>query len=1002
MRIEWLEPRSLLSAVSLLDSAQFSTLAPLSTSTDTGEKPQAKVWEYADEWWSVLPNSSGTWLWRLDGTSWEPLLKLSSRSSVHADVKAVGDLAHVLLYNGIASELVTIQYSAAAATGYAPWTMQPEAVDVILASGVETATIDVDGMGRLWLASDATSTVEVRYSDYPYTSFSNPVTIASNINSDDISTITSLPNGAVGVLWSNQNAERFGFRSHQAGDSPTAWSANEVPASQSALSVGDGMADDHLNLAVASNGTVYAAVKTSYDTAGYPKIALLVRRPNGNWDSLYTVSTNGTRPIVVLNEHANRLVVAYTEVESGGDILCRESPMDVISFGPVRTLISGTVNNATSTKGNFTDALVVLAGDGSKVYGTLLQWPGPNLTPTSSGFVIQFSDAFELAGLNLYDGVEGTLGPADVILQDGAGQAVVGSLVVDSSRRSLTFVKTGGVLTPGTYTVTVKNSGSEGDDFTGSFIVVQAPDRVVSIPDIARGAGQPVNIPNTASGLPIRLDNVDGVTSLAVDVVYDEDLLDITAATLAAGLPADWTVVNPPDTNTHGVAKIRASGTTPLSGTDFDVVRITAAVPGDAFYGASQAIRLENVSLNGGAIAAVGDVAVHKAVYLGDADGTGIHSSADAFLVVQAAVGLASGFPAHAWTDPQIVGDADGSGLLSAVDADPIVQEGLGLSEPFLPDNPHTSLTPVSGPIDPQFQIGVDLPATAGGLVTVPVKLDIQPAATNVGGFDFDLLFDPRLSIQVPDGILAGADTADRWALSSTLVAAGHLRVGMLNSQGQPLAVGLREIARLLFRVEVSVGDGPAALDIEPSDPRAGGYVWTAADGSVLIAAASEWHNPLNPFDVDEDGVVAPADVLSAVNYLNAAADAVGLPLTPDCHCDVNNDHACTPLDVLATINYLNVYSSPDAESEGSRQHLALSNASRIEEGANCPQSPCAALLRSGAATGNRPSSLTVWQEESPTSRRKRLRTVTSPLRLVTEKELGLFAPHSSPSKIFS
>ena len=41
------------------------------------------------------------------------------------------------------------------------------------------------------------------------------------------------------------------------------------------------MADDHIHLAVASNGTLYAAVKTSYDSSGYPKIALLVRRRVG-------------------------------------------------------------------------------------------------------------------------------------------------------------------------------------------------------------------------------------------------------------------------------------------------------------------------------------------------------------------------------------------------------------------------------------------------------------------------------------------------------------------------------------------------------------------------------------------------------------------------------------------------------------------------------------------------------------------------------------------------
>ena len=45
--------------------------------------------------------------------------------------------------------------------------------------------------------------------------------------------------------------------------------------------VGTGMADDHMNVAVASDGTLYAAVKARYDTGGYPRMALLVRRPVG-------------------------------------------------------------------------------------------------------------------------------------------------------------------------------------------------------------------------------------------------------------------------------------------------------------------------------------------------------------------------------------------------------------------------------------------------------------------------------------------------------------------------------------------------------------------------------------------------------------------------------------------------------------------------------------------------------------------------------------------------
>jgi len=95
------------------------------------------------------------------------------------------------------------------------------------------------------------------------------------------------------------------------------------------------------------------------------------------------------------------------------------------------------------------------------------------------------------------------------------------------------------------------------------------------------------------------------VTAISVEVVYRASLLEITGAVLAAGLPGDWTV-EPLSIRTEGAAKVTTisePGTTPLSGSNLDVVRLTAAVPDEAPYGDSQAIRLENVSLNGGDIA---------------------------------------------------------------------------------------------------------------------------------------------------------------------------------------------------------------------------------------------------------------------------------------------------------------------------------------------------------------------------------------------------------------
>ena len=102
----------------------------------------------------------------------------------------------------------------------------------------------------------------------------------------------------------------------------------------------------------------------------------------------------------------------------------------------------------------------------------------------------------------------------------GSGGAVRGSLVVDPGLTRVTFVQTGGVLADGTYTVTLRSAtngfkdssgglldgdvnGSPGGDYTSVFTVGSSA-RVLSVPDFARGAGQAVNVPATATGVPLR------------------------------------------------------------------------------------------------------------------------------------------------------------------------------------------------------------------------------------------------------------------------------------------------------------------------------------------------------------------------------------------------------------------------------------------------------------------------------------------------------------------
>jgi Concanavalin A-like lectin/glucanases superfamily len=340
----------------------LAELASFSVSASSGEKPQSKLWQRGGEWYAVMPDNSGTWLRHLNGTSWTKELLLSSSSGARADVVRDGDVTHILLYEGSASKLVSVEYSGGS---YVPWSARPGASSISLGSSGEAGTIAIDTTGRMWAVSDPSSSIQAWYSDPPYSSWSGPVTVASGITSDDLGLVTRLGGGKIGVMWSNQNSERFGFKTHTDGASPSSWSSDESPASQSALNVGNGMADDHINVALGSDGTLYAAVKTSYDTGGYPKLALLVRHSNGNWDNLRSVTGTGTRPIVVIDTDANRLIYAYTASEGYHDLLYRESPLSSISFGSAQTLVNGSVNNVTSTKDPISGGAVFLAAGSS-------------------------------------------------------------------------------------------------------------------------------------------------------------------------------------------------------------------------------------------------------------------------------------------------------------------------------------------------------------------------------------------------------------------------------------------------------------------------------------------------------------------------------------------------------------------------------------------------------------------------------------------------------------
>ena len=353
----------------------WTVLPTITDFKNTEAKPQSKVWFHGHTYWAVLSGATGahtgTWIMRLEpDNTWSYVQQISLNTGTKADVKVVGNVVHVLMHNS-SSQLISLQYDAATKT-YAPWSVRPTATPVYAG---ETGTIDIDSNGRMWLATESIG-IEMYYSDYPYTTFTGPIVIANDVDSDDIAAVTALPNHTIGVFWSNQATKRFAFKYHVDGADPFAWSADEAPGAAAAVNDGIGLAEDHMNTAVRADGTLYVAIKTGYSSAPLPTIGLFVRRPNGTWDNLYFVDTVGTRPIVVLDEETNKIRVFYTSTT--GTAFMRESSASVISFGPIEEVISGGFNDMTSVKDSWTGRLLVLTSSLAGTTGVVMQ-PDPGL-----------------------------------------------------------------------------------------------------------------------------------------------------------------------------------------------------------------------------------------------------------------------------------------------------------------------------------------------------------------------------------------------------------------------------------------------------------------------------------------------------------------------------------------------------------------------------------------------------------------------------------------------
>ena len=530
-----------------------------------------------------------------------------------------------------------------------------------------------------------------------------------------------------------------------------------------------------------------------------------------------------------------------------------------------------------------------------------------NFVQNDSGFDVTFNRALDLNDLNLYDSINpvapGPLRTPDLTLTGAVSGNVKGSVVYNPDTFTLSFVKTGGPLTGDNYTVTLvsgdqafedtlfgnppgdpsgdafENNGNDldGDGFMGQGdgvaggnfvrtfpVVIVGGTPIVSMPDFARGPGQMVDLTaNNGSDvtLPVRATGTN-VFSVDFDLVYDTRLLTINPF-IVGGVSAvrpGWTVTaNQTVSGFIATLEVTASGTTPFSGTDVNVVNITAAVPTTAPYGASQVLRLQNSFVNEDN--ALDDAAIEKVYFPGDANGSGIltgsappsaYTGEDAALISRVVVNISTGFDATPLVDPAIVGDASGNGSLTGFDASLVQREAGGENTPETPDETAPGTGGMAA-FDPELSIAEDIFVNVNGPVTIPVNITIEPTVLGTVSATYTVEYDTAVLDYVSAELGAEFPASAGWSISATETSPGTIQVAMSSAFVSSNFGSMKvELSRLNFIVVAATTGMETELKINPVDPNELGLSWTKDDGSAISTFTA---------DFDRDGDVDGADL---------------------------------------------------------------------------------------------------------------------------------------------
>jgi hypothetical protein len=328
-----------------------------------------------------------------------------------------------------------------------------------------------------------------------------------------------------------------------------------------------------------------------------------------------------------------------------------------------------------------------------------------SLLPTSTGFRATFNQPIDIESLNLH-----TSDQPDIVLTGLSTGPVIGSVAINRIGDSLTFVKTDGLLQADSYSVTLRSAadglidpegglldgdgdGVVGDDFTSSYSVAATTGVVVSLPNFVRGPGQEVHVPAEMElGVPISVSDSAAIRSAQISLRYDPTILNISAASVASGMPAGSTVTL--DSSIPGLAVLEFLSPTALGTASATIINLVAAIPADGAaqdYSRGQLLDLDNITIRdafGATLLHQDDDALHVAAFFGDVTGNQRVNAADASQLARVAALVDTGFAATPLVDPALIADISGNRRVNALDASLVAQFAALIDVPRIPPIP--------------------------------------------------------------------------------------------------------------------------------------------------------------------------------------------------------------------------------------------------------------------------------------------------------------------------